>query len=52
MIREDIVIDKTRTLLQEFLAPMQAQVDKPRKRFLTQVIRGILFSGTLVVMQL
>ena len=52
MIREDIVIHKTRTLLQEFLAPMQAQVDKPRKRFLAQVIRGILFSGTLVVMEL
>lgn len=52
MIREDLLIDKSRTLLGEFLTPMQDQLDKPRKRFLDQVIRGILFSGTLVVMEL
>jgi hypothetical protein len=39
-------------LLGEFLAPMLEQVDKPRKRFLQQTIRGILFSGSLVVMDL
>lgn len=52
MIRQDLVIDKTRRLLDEFLAPMQSRVDKPRQRFLRQAIRGILFSGTLVVMEL
>jgi hypothetical protein len=52
MVRDDLIICKTRTLLDEFLAPMQAQVDKPRKRFLEQAVRGILFSGTLVVMEL
>ena len=52
MVREDLVIDKTRKLLGQFLAPMQAQVDKPRQRFLIQAVRGILFSGTLVVMEL
>jgi hypothetical protein len=31
---------------------MLEQVDKPRKRFLQQVIHGILFSGSLVVMEL
>ena len=52
MIRDDLIIDKTRTLLDEFLAPMQAQVDKPRRRFLKQDVRGIVLSGTLVVMEL
>jgi hypothetical protein len=52
MVREDIIICKTRALLDEFLAPMQAHVDKPRKRFLTQAVRGIVLSGTLVVMEL
>ena len=52
MVREDLIICKTRALLDEFLAPMQAQVDKPRKRFLTQAVRGIVLSGTLVVMEL
>jgi Transposase DDE domain len=52
MVREDLIICKTRALLDEFLAPMQAQVDKPRKRFLRQAVRGILLSGTLVLMEL
>ena len=52
MVRQDLLISKTRTLLGEFLGPMQDQLDKPRKRFLRQIIRGILFSGTLVVMEL
>lgn len=52
MLRKDLLIRKTRLLLGEFLAPLAEQVDKPRKRFLHQVIRGILFSGSLVVMDL
>jgi hypothetical protein len=52
MVRKDLLIRKTRMLLGEFLAPMAEPVDKPRKRFLHQVIRGILFSGSLVVMDL
>jgi hypothetical protein len=52
MIRDDLIIGKTRTLLDEFLAPMQAQLDKPRRRFLKQAVRGIVLSGTLVVMEL
>jgi hypothetical protein len=51
-VRKDLLIRKTRLLLGEFLAPMSEQVDRPRKRFLQQVIRGILFSGSLVVMEL
>ena len=52
MVREDLIIGKTRMLLDEFLSPMQSSVDKPRKRFLKQAVRGILLSGTLVVMEL
>lgn len=52
MLRKDVLIFKTRTLLDEFLAPMLGQVDKPRQRFLKQAVRAILFSGSLVVMEL
>jgi hypothetical protein len=52
MLRKDLLIRKTRLLLGEFLAPILDQVDKPRQRFLPQVLRGILFSGSLVVMDL
>jgi hypothetical protein len=52
MVHKDWLIHKSRMLLGEFLAPMLEQVDKPRKRFLQQAIRGILFSGSLVVMEL
>jgi len=52
MVPKNLLIHKTRTLLSEFLAPMTEAVDRPRKRFLQQVIRGILFSGSLVVMEL
>lgn len=51
MVHKDLLIHKSRILLSEFLAPMLEQVDKPRKRFLQQAIRGILFSGSLVVME-
>ncbi len=52
MMRKDLLIHKTRDLLNEFLAPMLATVDKPRQRFLAQALRGILFSGSLVVTDL
>lgn len=52
MIRHDLILSKTRRLLDEFLAPMQSHVDKPRRRFLRQAVRGILLSGSLVVMEL
>jgi len=52
MLRKDLLIDKTRMMLDEFLAPMLGQVDKPRQRFLKQTVRAILFSGSLVVMEL
>ncbi len=45
MIRKDLLIRKTRTLLGEFVRPRLEQVDKPRQRFLQQAIRGILFCG-------
>lgn len=48
-IRKDLLIHKTRKSLGQFLAPMLAAVDKPRRRFLSQVTRGILFSGSLVI---
>lgn len=51
-MRKDLLIRHTRRLLGEFIAPMLDAVDKPRKRFLQQAIRGILFSGSLVVMEL
>jgi Transposase DDE domain len=51
-MRKDLLIRHTRRLLREFVAPMLEVVDKPRKRFLPQVLRGILFSGSLVVVDL
>lgn len=52
MVQKDLLIDNTRSLLGEFLDPMLGQLDKPRQRFLRQTIRAILFSGSLVVMEL
>jgi hypothetical protein len=52
MVRKDLLIHKTQRLLDEFLAPMLEHVDKPRQRFLRQTVRAILFSGSLVVMEL
>jgi hypothetical protein len=51
-MRKDLLIRHTRRLLGEFVAPILEAVDKPRKRFVQQAIRGILFSGSLVVMEL
>ncbi|HOH66029.1 MAG: hypothetical protein RBS72_19840 [Sedimentisphaerales bacterium] len=41
MVREDLIIHKTPTVLSELLAPMRAQVDRQQKRFLTQGDHGI-----------
>jgi hypothetical protein len=49
MLRKDMIVCKTRNLLHEFMAPIIAEVDKPRQKFLPQAIRGILLSGSLVV---
>jgi len=51
-MRKDLLIRHTQKLLGEFVAPMLEAVDKPRKRFVQQAIRGILFSGSLVVTDL
>lgn len=40
-IHKDLLIRKTQKLLSEYLDPMLKEVDKPRKRFLQQVVRGI-----------
>lgn len=52
MIRKDLLVHKTKTLLDDFLNPTLGQLDKPRQRFLRQTVRAILFSGSLVVMEL
>lgn len=52
MIRKDILVHKTKTLLDDFLNSMLGQLDKSRRRFLRQTVRAILFSGSLVVMEL
>jgi len=52
MLRKDFIISKTRKLLREFLAPMLEVADRPRRRFLRQVIGSILLSGSLVVTEL
>lgn len=44
MLRKDLIIHKTRMQLDEFLAPMLAQVDKPRKRFLRQTVRAYVLN--------
>lgn len=43
MLRKDLLLQKTRMLLNEFLAPMLEQVDKPRQRFLKRTVRAKFF---------
>jgi len=43
MIREDLLIHKTRALLNESLAPLLQEVDKPRRRFLQQRMGAFSF---------
>ena len=52
MVPLESLIAKTHVFLDEFLAPLLSEVDKPRRRFLPQSLRGILFSGSLVVMEM
>jgi len=49
MLRKDLILSKTRNLLNEFVAPLLAVADKPRRKFLRQALGAILFGGSLVV---
>lgn len=49
MLRKDFILCKTRKLLNEFMKPIISQTDRPRQKFLMQVISAILISSTLVV---
>lgn len=51
MIRKDFIISKTRNYLTKFIDPMAIATDKPRQKFLRQVLGAILLSGSLVVME-
>jgi len=42
MLRKDFVLCKTRNLLSEFMAPIRANTDKPRQKFLRQTVGAIL----------
>ncbi|NIP22771.1 MAG: hypothetical protein GWN67_02175 [Phycisphaerae bacterium] len=52
MLRKDFILCKTRNLLNEFMGPITAKVDKPRQKFLPQALGAILLSGSLVVTEL
>jgi hypothetical protein len=52
MLGKDFLICKTRTELSEFIQPMTEQLDRPRRKFLRQVIGAILLSGSLVVTEI
>ena len=52
MLHKDFVLHKTKTLLCEFLNPIIANMDKPRRKFLRQTVAAILLSGCLVVKEL
>ena len=49
MLRKDLIISKTRNLLNEFMYPIMAEADKPRRKFLHQALGAILLSGSLIV---
>jgi len=49
MLRKDLILCKTRNLLNEFMAPITEKADKPRQKFLRQAVGAILLSGSLVV---
>ena len=49
MLRKDLIISRTRNLLNEFMDPIMAQADKPRRKFLHQALGAILLSGSLIV---
>ncbi len=52
MLGKNFVICKTRNKLCEFIQPITEPLDKPRKKFLRQVIGAILLSGSLVVTEI
>jgi hypothetical protein len=52
MLDKDFLIYKTRTELSEFIQPMTEQLDRPRKKFLRQVMGAILLSVSLVVTEI
>jgi len=51
MLRKDVIISKTRKSFVDFINPIAAAADKPRRKFLRQSIGSVLLSGSLVVMQ-
>jgi hypothetical protein len=48
MLPKDFVLCKSRDLLNEFIAPIIVNADKPRRKFLRQTIKNILLSSSLV----
>jgi len=52
MLRQDFIFCKIKELSSEFISPIAACADRPRKKFLRQAISAILFSGSLVVTEL
>jgi hypothetical protein len=51
MVRKDFVISKTRDYMAQFINPIAAVTDRPRQKFLRQVLGAILISGSLVVIE-
>src|SRR5210317_1040233 len=49
MLRKDFILDKTKSLLKEFIDPIVQNSDKPRKKFIQQAVGSILLSGSLIV---
>ena len=52
MLSKDFIHSATRSLLHEFIWPMLAAMDKPRKKFLAQSLTGILFAGSLRIKEM
>jgi len=52
MLRKEVLLRNTRNHLSEFLTPMLDAADRPRKRFLRQVVGAIVLSGSLVVTEM
>jgi hypothetical protein len=49
MIRQDWILSKVKNLMNEYLADMLIEADKPRRKFLRQTLGAILTSGSLIV---
>jgi len=52
MLDKDFIICKARTELSEFIRLISQHLDRPRKKFLRQVVGAILLSGTLIVTEM